>query len=289
MNYFFSIVTPSYNRKEKLQVLFASLNKQSGICFEWIIVDDGSEDDTKQTVSEFIKNKKNITNIKYIYQKNKGKHNAVNRGIMSCSGEYIVIIDSDDYLCDRALETVKSVIDKQKVSERDDIICISGVKVNKQYKPVSYIANESVAIMSHYEWFYEKNHIGDRIDFYKACVLKGTLFNNFPQEKFLTEDALWLELEGLKIFINEKLLVVDYLDGGLSSRYDLLLKNNPFGTAYYYYVLLTSSDNLTLKLKASMLIVYYIFLAIIKNSNTLLGLLSIILLPITCLIKLLKK
>ncbi|ELW0888055.1 glycosyltransferase family 2 protein, partial [Escherichia coli] len=100
MTILFSVITPTYNRADELSSLFKSLNNQEGIEFEWVIIDDGSEDHTQQQVNDFKKHNKNITDIKYFYQENKGKNSAVIRGIQNASGDYIVVIDSDDYLLD---------------------------------------------------------------------------------------------------------------------------------------------------------------------------------------------
>lgn len=289
MSLVFSIVTPTYNRATELKVLFASLNKQVGVSFEWIIIDDGSVDNTKDSVCEFMAENICMSGIKYIYQENKGKNGAVNKGLLSAVGEYIIIVDSDDYLCDRALVRIKDILDQENVSKRAELIGVSGVKLNQQQKPVSFIADEPREVMSHYEWFYKLHRFGDRIDIYKAAALQNNLFNHFPKEKFITEDALWLDLNGMKLYINEPLLIGDYLDGGLTSEYASLLKRNPFGSAYYYYVLLVSTDSMRIKYKSAMLIIYYVNLAIIKNSNVFAGLLSLISCPIICLIKLFRK
>ncbi|EAO4573137.1 glycosyltransferase family 2 protein, partial [Salmonella enterica] len=268
MSVIFSIITPTYNRSQELELLFNSLNRQDVIGFEWIVIDDGSIDNTKERVKKYIEYSKNLYDIKYFYQENQGKNSAVNKGIQNASGEYIVIIDSDDYLCDNALSCVKHYIDQGLFSLNKDLIGISGVKVDEQMSPVCFISDANMTIMSHYDWFYRQHRLGDRIDFYKASVLKTNIINNFPKEKFITEDALWLNLKGKKLFINEPLLIVKYTDDGLSSRYRTLLKQNPFGSAYYYYVLLINSDNVLIKCKASTLIIYYIILTIMKNNNS---------------------
>ena len=63
MTILFSVITPTYNRADELSSLFKSLNNQEGIDFEWVIIDDGSEDHTQQQVNHFKKHNKNITDI----------------------------------------------------------------------------------------------------------------------------------------------------------------------------------------------------------------------------------
>lgn len=72
-----SILTPTYNRAELLKRLYESIIKQkSEIDLEWLIMDDGSNDDTKQQIDKFIK--ENKIHIKYFFQENAGKMTAIN-------------------------------------------------------------------------------------------------------------------------------------------------------------------------------------------------------------------
>lgn len=289
MNYLFSIITPTFNRVKELPILFQSLKKQSGIKFEWIVVDDGSSDGTSEKINEFMRESSDIFDIKYIYQSNQGKNSAVIKGIKESNGDFIAIIDSDDYLYDNAFICVKKYIFGETFSHAPELIGISGVKVDADLNPVSFISDQSAIKMTHYDWFYKYCRLGDRIDFYKSSILKSKVFNSFSKEKFITEDALWLDIEGEKLFVNEPLLIVKYMNDGLSSGYSSLLKENPFGTVYYYYILLINSPSIKIKIKSSLLMIYYILLTIKKNSNVFVALLTFILSPLLCLIKFLRK
>jgi len=94
---FLTIITPTYNRAVLLERLYGSLKEQSFTDFEWIIVDDGSTDNTKQVVEEFVAN--NTFCVRYLYKRNGGKHTALNVGIKNALGKYIFIADSDIFSC----------------------------------------------------------------------------------------------------------------------------------------------------------------------------------------------
>lgn len=81
-----TVFTPTYNRKILLQELKKSLDKQSDIDFEWIIIDDGSTDNTTEVVNQWAKDTK--YSVKYYKQKNSGKHIAFNKAVEMASGEY---------------------------------------------------------------------------------------------------------------------------------------------------------------------------------------------------------
>ena len=93
-----TIFTPTYNRQDKLSRVYESLRCQNSALFEWLIVDDGSEDSTEKLVDSFIKEKK--IPIKYIKQNNGGKHVAYNTALNYAEGEYFFCVDSDDWIED---------------------------------------------------------------------------------------------------------------------------------------------------------------------------------------------
>lgn len=97
-----SVVTPTYNRANTLHRVFESLNVQTCRDFEWIVVDDGSQDNTKKVVEEFARQAD--YEIVYTYQDNNGKHIAVNKGVSIAKGEFIAIADSDDSFVPESFE-----------------------------------------------------------------------------------------------------------------------------------------------------------------------------------------
>lgn len=106
-----TICTPTYNREYLLHDLYKSLCNQTVNDFEWIIIDDGSTDDTEKTVNKWI-TVRNDFPIIYIKKENGGKHTAVNIGIEEAKGDYFIIVDSDDYLNEDAVEIIHREFEK---------------------------------------------------------------------------------------------------------------------------------------------------------------------------------
>jgi glycosyltransferase involved in cell wall biosynthesis len=100
--YTFTIFTPTYNRAHTLARVYCSLRRQTFKDFEWLIVDDGSNDNTVEFVSQWIK--KASFEIRYFYQENAGKHVAINRGVELAQGKLFLIADSDDSFVSTAFE-----------------------------------------------------------------------------------------------------------------------------------------------------------------------------------------
>lgn len=89
-----TVITPTYNRENTLWKLYTSLIHQSCQDFEWLVIDDGSTDNTGQIIEEMIK--QNNIPIKYIYKQNGGKHSALNKGIPLIKSKMTIIVDSDE-------------------------------------------------------------------------------------------------------------------------------------------------------------------------------------------------
>lgn len=104
-----TVFTPTYNRATSLHRVYESLCLQTYTDFLWIIVDDGSNDNTKEIVKKFQSSSK--FKIIYIYEENRGKHYAINRALMETTSEFFLIADSDDSFTNDALQTFIEVYD----------------------------------------------------------------------------------------------------------------------------------------------------------------------------------
>ena len=100
-----TVFTPTYNRAYIIENLYQSLRKQTYTDFEWLVVDDGSADNT-QELFEGWQQEDNPFPIRYVKQENGGKCRAINHGLKLARGELFFTVDSDDYLTDDALEKI---------------------------------------------------------------------------------------------------------------------------------------------------------------------------------------
>ena len=220
-----SILTPTYNRGNKLSKIYDSLLKQTSKNFEWIVVDDGSSDDTKNVVNSFIK--ENKMNIKYIYKENGGKHTALNVGTKEASGELILVLDSDDYLSDDAIEQATKYWDKYK--DNDKICGMTFLRKisNPIYK--SKLFDECVSNMI--EFKYNQGNLIDMCEIIRTDILKQYPYPVFENERFLSEVIVTGEIskEYDMAYIPKEIYYAEYLEDGLSKNWMRLVVNNPNG------------------------------------------------------------
>ena len=113
-----SILTATYNREKLLPNLYESIKKniKSNLKCEWIVLDDGSTDNTKALIEKY--QEENIIDIKYKYQKNSGKMVAINEAVKLSEGELIVECDSDDYFTENAFEIINKYAEKVIKNEK---------------------------------------------------------------------------------------------------------------------------------------------------------------------------
>lgn len=219
-----SIVTPTFNRGPLLENLYNSLLNQSQYNFEWVVIDDGSTDDTRNIIANMNRHE-NRFNIKYIYQKNSGKHVALNRAVKESVGDYIFIVDSDDTLVPQAISLVSNWI--VGVSGINDF---AGVAGTKKCASSGKIIGGSPKFPIGKKFVDAKNNerrkyhlLGDKAEIYRKEILLKYPFKVFNGENFLSEDSVWnlIAHDGYKIrWYSEAIYIGEYLPGGLTSLGD---------------------------------------------------------------------
>jgi glycosyltransferase involved in cell wall biosynthesis len=228
---FITVFTPTYNRAELLNRLYMSLVKQSFNDFEWLIVDDGSTDNTESLVNNWI-NEQKIT-IRYFKQINGGKHRAINKGFDLAKGWLFFIVDSDDYLVDRALIILhdKYVYAKEKYN-------ISGVAARRIYSNGTIVGSDNFTeiLSNSIDIRYNYKVTGDLVEVFELDVLKGCLFPEFQNEMFCPEALMWnrLAINNKLLFFNEGVYVTEYLDGGLSDNIIKIRMLSPKSSMLHY-------------------------------------------------------
>lgn len=233
----FTVLTPTYNRANYLWDLFHSLQRQTFRDFEWVIVDDGSMDNTAEVIAQ-MQGKEHFFPIIYKKTTNGGKHRAWNYGVNLASGELIFGCDSDDYLTDDALEVTDKV---EKTISSDEKAHFAGVCGLRGYRNGDEVGNSfqyrDVLDMTYLERL-QNNILGDKAEVLYRSVWKQYHFHEFDGENFLTEATTLLRMAdaGLKIrFFNRIIRTTEYLPDGLSANSKECFTKNPQGWGLYIH------------------------------------------------------
>lgn len=229
-----TVFTPTYNRAYTLTRLYRSLVSQKNQDFEWIIIDDGSVDKTRQLVETF--QKENKIDIRYVYRKNGGKQRAINCGVRLARGELFFIVDSDDYLLPDALEQIRSAWHEVTEKERYAGLCFRRILA-----PAMTVLGgpfpEKKFDSDFLEFAYIYHINADEAELFQTAVLKKFPFPEIEGENFIPEALVWFRMAaaGFRLrCIDEGIYVCEYLPDGLTRNFSSNLKRNYQGFALFY-------------------------------------------------------
>ena len=183
-----TVFTPSYNRSDTLKILYNSLLKQSKANFEWLIVDDGSSDNTKEYIDSLIA--ENKISINYLYKENGGKQSAYNLGLEKASGDIFLCIDSDDILADDALEIIKEDFSKLKGDDIAGIMYVQGYISDKD-KIIGTMFPSDDLKDTYYNIYHKLYVSGDKLIVFKTDIAKKYVFPLIKGEKFIPEALIY--------------------------------------------------------------------------------------------------
>ena len=251
----FTIFTPTFNRKELLEKLYESLQKQTFKDFEWLIVDDGSTDGTKEKVEEFLSEKK--LEIKYYFKENGGKQRAYNFATEKANGELFICLDSDDEYVENGLEIILKYW--KKYEKNSDIAGMGYLSTYPNREIIGSSFPEKEMISTQFEIYNKYGVKGDKGLMFRTEIIKKYKFPVFEDEKFITEAVVYNRIcEKYKmVYVNEKIEIKEYQEDGLTAKYNNLLLKNPKGQALYHNEI--NSQKLTFKQKILNNAVYYKF------------------------------
>ena len=228
-----SILTATYNRSNYLPKLYESIkeNLKYNITPEWIIVDDGSTDNTKNIVQSFIDENKVI--IKYLYQKNNGKMSAINEAVKMATGDLIVDCDSDDCFTNNSFEIIEKNV--KKLLQNKELYGLVFLKSEENGKISGKEFSQKEHITSMFDLYFKEDIGGEKIIVYNSKIRKQYSHQLEHNEKFITEARMYHKMdEKYKLLaINEVIEQGSYIEDGYTKNINKTFKESPYG--YYMY------------------------------------------------------
>ncbi len=242
---FLTVLTPTYNRAYTLPALYKSLCAQTKCNFEWLIIDDGSTDDTQTVVKSLLG--KAPFQIKYYQKQNGGKHTALNFSHPYIKGKMLAIVDSDDILLPQAA----AVIEQDWQLYKDNPF-IGGISYLKQYPDGRFMSKRPPKdfYLSDYVHYRMNRQIGgDQFEVIRTAVFLQYQFPQFPNERFLSEICLWAWMGCLyqMVYRNKALYQGAYLPDGLTRAGARLQLENQLGTLQSYKAYFVPGVNIHLQ------------------------------------------
>lgn len=246
----FTVFTPTYNREKLIGRVFESLKKQSFKDFEWLIIDDGSSDNTESIIDQY--KKSSPFPITYIKRENKGKACSINEALDIAKGELFLVFDSDDWCKENALAEFSKEWDNLSYISRSEFCGISCLKEYTNGK----IVGETYERLSKYDNTYvDRLNLKIKGDKWECLVTEHHKCNKYEIdhfERYQAPEFSWLKM-GKKyktIFLDKSLSIIEYQEDGISRNNILHRSNSPRSTMKYYELAELVSNSMINKFKS---------------------------------------
>ena len=245
-----TVFTPAYNRVRTISRTYRSLSQQTCHDFEWLIVDDGSTDNTREYVKSIIANAEVINDnefygysltspwlkIHYIYQENQGMHGAHNTAYDAIQTELNTCIDSDDYMPLDAVEKILFAWNSLSDIEKSKYAGIIALDVDEQNHNVVGSGLPTDRKSTTLGGYYERGGNGDKKLIYRTDVIKSVpRYPIFEGERYvgLAYKYMLIDQHYELLILNEPVCVVEYQQDGSSFGMYKQYWNNPKGWSFY--------------------------------------------------------
>ena len=257
----FTVFTAAYNRAHTLPLLFNSLMNQELKDFEWIVVDDGSTDNTAELVSEF----HSQANFRLIFltQPHRGKMRAHNTALKHSAGDLFLNVDSDDYLFPHTLSQLKDTWLSLPKHSNPSFAGISALSVDPDGKTIGSKLGPP-ALDSSYDELVHSNYNkkrGDCLELWQTSILKLFPYPEIEGELFVPDTLIFHRMSRFYLvrFINKPLQIVAYQKDGISNNSIYYRSKSPQGMKLYYQEMINNLPNGKVKVRCRINLFRYIF------------------------------
>lgn len=229
-----TVFTPTYNRRKLLQRTYQSLVGQSVKDFEWLIVDDGSDDGTDEDVKKWVA--EGNVEIRYYHRPNGGKMRAHNTGVELARGDLFVCLDSDDVFTTTAIEELLEAYDRAQAGDHGGVH-IGGVVAHKGSDASKLLGDKEfpdVAVSTLYG-LYLKGFSGETTLMYETALFRRFPFPEIEGEKYVPEDYIYDKIDSVcELAVLPRIVTVcELMSEGYTDSVKKLKAQNP--KAFYLY------------------------------------------------------
>lgn len=263
-----SVLTATYNRANLLLKLYESIvnNLIDDVEVEWLIMDDGSTDNTKAIVKKFIEEKK--LEIKYFFQENQGKMQAINNLIEAVQGDLIIECDSDDYFANDSFQIIKDEYEKN-VEKFQDIYALCFLKYDQIGKNMG--KNFKYEITTMFNLYFKEGEDGEKALVYNSKIRKQYKYELENGERFVTEARMYHQMdEKYKMLcVNKPIMICEYQNEGYTRNINKQFIENPYGYFQYFKEILQKDmKGVTFNKRLYAIKHYILFTYLTKNKKS---------------------
>lgn len=226
-----TVFTPTFNRAYCLDQVYQSLVQQTNQDFMWLVIDDGSSDNTKELVSSWIA--ENKIKLQYHYQKNLGMHGGHNAAYTLIETELNVCIDSDDYMPKDAIE--KILFNWEFIKDKPKYAGLVGLDANNKGEIIGTKIPDVIKETTLYDLYYKYGVKGDKKLVYRTEIVKKyPHYPIFEGERFVPLGYLYrlIDQDYSLYPVNEVFCIVEYLEDGSSMNMLKQYRRHPQGFAF---------------------------------------------------------
>lgn len=264
-----SVLTATYNRANLLPRLYESIvnNIKDNIDVEWIIIDDGSKDNTKETVENFIKENKIV--IKYFFQENQGKMQAINNVIQYAQGDLLIECDSDDYFTNNAFKSIEKAYNENK-NNNNKYYALCFLKYNQNKENMGRNFRDKFTTM--FDLYFKQGENGEKALVFNTEIRKQYKYELENKEKFVTEARMFHKMDEKYniICINEPIMICEYQNEGYTKNIKKQFVENPYGYFNYFREILQKDMRGVLFKKRLYVIKHYILFSTLTSQKKIL-------------------
>lgn len=267
-----SIITPTYNRADMLKNLYTSIVKniendevKKNVQIQWLIMDDGSTDNTAEITEQF--KKENKFEVQYHKEENQGKMSAINHVIKHAEGDLIVECDSDDLFSENAFYDILQAYYETK--ERKDLYGLCFLKYDANGKNIGNTFPKEETTM--FDLYFKEQETGEKAIVFFANIRKQYQYKIENYEKFSTEARMYHEMDlkyKMKCY-NKPIMICDYKEDGYTKNIKKIFKENPYGHFAYFKEILEQHDMSGVSFKKRLYVIkhYILFATLTKSKN----------------------
>lgn len=224
-----TVFTPTYNRAHTLGLVYECLCRQNSKDFEWLVIDDGSTDNTEELVADL--NYKADFPVRYFKKENGGKHTAYNLALDRAGGQLFFVLDSDDTIPDDFMKTVSEL--NADMAGDDSIGGAVALISDKSgnLRGASFPNGLRTTLMT----LVRKEYVGEYVFIFKTRVAKRFRFPVIKSEKYMPLRIVYDMFEDYQFLtVNKVLTIREYLNDGLSNSYNRHLVDCPLGFMMFH-------------------------------------------------------